>query len=187
MRKAMFACVMIALVAIPLSAWQMNPSGSSASGSNASGSSASGSNASGSSASGSNASGSNASGTWVLNPAKSNFNGMPAPKDVKLTIDEKGDSLKYDVSGTGPDGKPFHESYDGTMNGKPVNVVGAPTSSTASFTKTADGVTGEYKSDHGPMKLHSSVAPDGKTLNVEWTATDKDGKPVSWTEVYDKQ
>lgn len=160
MRKAVLASI-IALVVIPLSA-QMNSSQS-------------------------GASGSNASGTWKLNEAKSNFNGMPAPKDVTLVIDEKGDNLKYTVSGTGPDGKPFQESYDGTLNGKSANVSGAQMPATASFTRTADGVAGEYKTDQGTMKLNSSVSPDGKTLTVQWTGTDKEGKPMSWTEVYDKQ
>jgi hypothetical protein len=161
MRKAVFASMLIALVVIPLSAQTNSSQGS--------------------------ASGQNASGSWVLNPAKSNFNGMPAPKDVTLTIDEKADNLKYTVSGTGPDGKPFQESYDGTVNGQPSNVTGSPTPSTASFTRTADGVTGEYRSDHGVMKLHSSVSSDGNTLTVQWTGTDKDGKPMSWTEVYDRK
>ncbi len=161
MRRALCAFTMIVLVVIPLSA-QMNSSES-------------------------GASGQNASGTWVLNSSKSNFNGMPAPKDVTLVIDEQGDNLKYTVSGTGPDGKPIHESYDGTVNGKPVNVTGAQTPATASFTRTADGVAGQYQTEQGVMKLHSSVSPDGKTLTVEWTGTDKEGKPMSWTEVYDKK
>lgn len=160
MRRALFACMIIALVVIPLSA-QMNSSES--------------------------ASGQNASGTWILNPAKSNFNGMPAPRDVTLVIDEQGDNLKYTVTGTSPDGKPIHESYDGPMNGKPVNVVGAQMPATASFTRTADGVAGQYQTEHGVMKLHSSLSPDGRTLTVEWTGTDKEGKPMSWTEVYDKK
>lgn len=161
MRRVVLASMIIALVVIPLSA-QMN---SSQSGSSAS----------------------NASGTWKLNEAKSNFNGMPAPKDVTLVIDEQGDNLKYTVSGTGPDGKPFHESYDGTLNGKQASVSGAQMPAKASFTRTSDGVAGEYQTDHGTMKLQSSLSPDGKTLTVQWSGTDKDGKPMSWTEVYDKQ
>lgn len=162
MRKAVVACMMVALFSVALSAFQM---GSSQSG----------------------ASGQNASGTWNLNPAKSNFNGMPAPTNVKLVIDEKGDHLKYTVSGTGGDGKPIHESYDGTVDGKPSKVVGAEMPSTASFTRTAEGVAGQYQTEHGVMKLTSTVSPDGKTLTVKWTGTDKNGKPMSWTEVYDKQ
>ena len=53
-------------------------------------------------------------GNWILNPTKSHFQNMPAPKMERLRVskdDETG--LKWSLTGADADGKGYHQEYDG--------------------------------------------------------------------------
>ena len=69
-------------------------------------------------------------GNWILNPTKSHFENMPAPKLERLRIlkdDPK--ALSWTMSGFDVDGKAFHEFYDGPTDGAYHPIVGSSNAS----------------------------------------------------------
>jgi len=57
-------------------------------------------------------------GDWKMDVSKSNFP-TPGPKEETLTIAAAdATAVKYSTKGTGPDGVPYTESYDGKPDGK---------------------------------------------------------------------
>ena len=130
-------------------------------------------------------------GTWKINLEKSKYAPGTAPKSLTRTITADGDNVTYSFDGTAADGSALKYSFTVKYDGKDYEISG----------------TGPFGSDHISLKLvnshmtegtlkkgdklvstvHTTVSHDGKTATVSGKGTDKDGKPIKQTQVFDKQ
>jgi hypothetical protein len=131
----------------------------------------------------------NAVGTWKLDTQKSDFGGMPAPKDliVVVTEDTK-DKVSWKLSGSGPDGKPLSESFSGAVDGKPHAIGGSERGESVAYTRDPDGTFRSVTTDKsGAEVAHSTVtlSDDGSTMTIKNTRKTPNGD-VNYTEVFTK-
>ena len=130
-------------------------------------------------------------GTWKLNLEKSKYPPNMAPKTLTRTITADGDKVTYSFDGQAADGSEMKYSFTVKYDGQDYPITG----------------TGPFGSDHISLKMinshmfegtlkkgdkvvstvHTTVSHDGKTATVSGKGTDKDGKPIKQTQVYDKQ
>ena len=128
-------------------------------------------------------------GTWILNPTKSHFQNMPAPKMERLRVvkdDEKG--LAWSLTGAGADGKGYHHEYDGPTDGSYHPIKGAENPSTVAYTR-ANSVTSWVVKDETGAIIETgsgSVSPDGRTLTLKGTMKTSQGES-QFTSVYDRR
>lgn len=127
-------------------------------------------------------------GTWKLNEAKSTP-APGAPKNNTVVYAAAGDMTKITVDGMSSDGKPLHHEWTGKFDGKDYPVTGDPTQDARSYKKVDDRTLDMTVKKGGKTAFtgHIVVAADGKTRTVTISGTDKDGKPVTSTAVFDKQ
>ncbi len=133
-------------------------------------------------------------GTWILNLAKSTYEGMPAPKSETRTFDLHGDGMilcTYSTENargtrtfghwlTDLNGKEAPE-YVRSSGGKPVAFV----AHTMPDPYTMDtGVSRDGKVDQSGRWI---VSKDGKTLTQTISGTNAQGQPTRRVRVYDKQ
>ena len=127
-------------------------------------------------------------GSWIMNPTKSHFQNMPAPKLERLRIlkdDEK--ALSWNLSGFGPDGKAFHQEYDGPTDGSFHPTTGGENPSTVAYTR-ANSVTKWVVKDKSGAVVETgsgSLSPDGRTLILKGSMKTPQGD-ANFTSVYDK-
>jgi hypothetical protein len=127
-------------------------------------------------------------GTWKLNEAKSKI-APGVPKNTMVVYAAAGDSVKVTVDGVDADGKPTHNEWTGKFDGKDYPLTGDMSSDTRSY-KMIDAHTTELTNKKGGKVTATGkivVSPDGKSRTVTVTATDPNGKKVTYTAVYDKQ
>lgn len=127
-------------------------------------------------------------GTWKLDSGKSRLHN-PAPQQVTLHIEAMDpQNVKFTASGTGPEGKPFSERFEGKANGDqfPLIVNGAEggrvsyrRESDTSF--SANGILPE-----GTVTENLTLSPDGKTITVQVQVRGVQGD-YDETEVFTKQ
>ena len=130
-------------------------------------------------------------GTWKLNVEKSKYPAGMTPKSLTRTVAVDGDKVKYNFEGTAADGSALSYSFTVKYDGQDNEITG----------------TGPFGADHISIKQlnshmfeailkkgdkvigtsHSTVSHDGKTTTITGKGTDKDGKPIKQTQVYDKQ
>jgi hypothetical protein len=130
-------------------------------------------------------------GTWKLNVEKSKYPANMAPKSLTRTVSVDGDKVTYSFEGTAADGSALKYSFTVQYDGKDYEITG----------------TGPFGSDHIAIKQinshmfeatlkkgdkiiatsHSTVSHDGKMTTISGKGTDKDGKPMKQTQVFDKQ
>ena len=128
-------------------------------------------------------------GTWVLNVAKSKFEGTPAVKSYTITITDAGDgqihNLAQWIDGDGTKGQAEYT----TAAGKPAPVAGYA---------NADSVQARST---GPRSMHMSlrkggkevewgkysVSADGQTMHGTEGGIDETGAKYKWTEVFEKK
>jgi len=127
-------------------------------------------------------------GTWKLNEAKSKL----APgvgKNVTVTYEKAGDSIKATIDGMDADGKATHSEWTGKFDGKDYPVTGDATSDMRSY-KRVDAHTitvTAKKGDKVTLTARIAVSADGKTRTVTATITNAKGEKVKSVGVYDKQ
>lgn len=127
-------------------------------------------------------------GTWKLNEAKSNF-AAGSPKNTAVVYEAAGDKVKVTVDGVDAAGKPLHNEWTGSFDGKDYPVTGDPTSDTRAYKKVDDHtleLTGK-KDGKETVTGKIVVSSDGKTRTVSTTGTDANGKKMKNTAVYDRQ
>jgi hypothetical protein len=127
-------------------------------------------------------------GTWKLNEAKSKF-AAGAPKNNTVVYEAAGDKVKVTVDGVDGAGKPSHNEWTGSFDGKDYPVTGDPTSDTRAYKKVDDHtleLTGK-KDGKATVTGKIVVSADGKTRTVSTSGTDAMGKKMKNTAVYDKQ
>ena len=127
-------------------------------------------------------------GTWKLNEAKSK---VPAGymKNSTVVYEMDGDNVKVTTEGTDANGNPMHTTWTGKFDGKPYPLTGDPAADSRTYTQVNDHMLRVSGSKDGKAVTSGTitVAPDGKSRTLRINGTDKDGKKVSSTVVYDKQ
>ncbi len=118
-------------------------------------------------------------GKWKLDIAKSKFHG-PAPKEETLTVDAANKTaVKYSTKGTGADGAPYTESYDGKPDGKEYSLLrnGQPVARISYHRNTPHNSTGHGGTADGATFVESvTLSNDGKTITVKQHFTTKDSE-----------
>ncbi len=127
-------------------------------------------------------------GNWILNPTKSHFENMPAPKLERLRIlkdDPK--ALSWTMSGFDVDGKAFHEFYDGPTDGAYHPIVGSSNAANVAYTRNNSVISWVTKDKDGAIVEtgSGSLSPDGRTLTLKGTVKTPQGE-ANFTSVYDR-
>ncbi len=127
-------------------------------------------------------------GTWKLNEAKSKM-AAGAPKNTTVVYEAAGDKVKVTVDGVDGAGKPTHNEWTGSYDGKDYPVTGDPTSDMRSLKKVNDHTLDLTVKKDGKVTVSGKivVSADGKTRTVSTSGTDSMGMKVKNTSVYDKQ
>ena len=127
-------------------------------------------------------------GTWKLNEAKSKI-APGTPKNVTVTYEAAGDSIKGTIDGVDGEGKPTHNEWTGKFDGKDYPVTGDSSSDARSYLKIDDRTLAFTVKKNGKVTLSGRivVSADGKSRTVIASRTDPQGSKVSSTAVYDKQ
>jgi hypothetical protein len=109
-------------------------------------------------------------GQWKLDTSKSKFHN-PGPKEETLTVDAaNNDSIKYSTKGTGPDGSPYTEAYDGKPDGKeyPLTRNGQEVAKISYHRNSDHNSTGKATVVDGSTFTETvTLAKDGKTITVK--------------------
>ena len=127
-------------------------------------------------------------GTWKLNEAKSKM-AAGAPKNTTVVYEAAGDKVKVTVDGVDGAGKPTHNEWTGSYDGKDYPVTGDPTSDMRSLKKVNDHTLDLTVKKDGKVTVSGKivVSAEGKTRTVSTSGTDSMGMKVKNTSVYDKQ
>ncbi len=117
-------------------------------------------------------------GTWKLDPSQSQFQ-SPAPKEESVRVESVNQGpIRYTISGTDAEGKPFLESYDGKADAQsyPVALNGREAGQMA-YQKVSDHeFTAQGKMLDGRTVASTiTLSPDGKTITVKSHGTTSQG------------
>ena len=126
-------------------------------------------------------------GTWKLNETKSRI-GKGMVKNSTVVYKSMFGRVTVTIDGTDADGKAMHNSWSGKFDGKDHAVTGDPTSDMRSY-KKIDDHTLEFWVKKGGQVVGSGkivVAGDGKSRTVTASGTNRKGKKVKSSAVYDK-
>jgi hypothetical protein len=109
-------------------------------------------------------------GDWKMDMSKSKFP-TPGPKEETLTIAAADEAaVKYATKGTGPDGVPYTESYDGKPDGKayPLTKNGQEVGR-ISYHRTSDhSSTGTAEMADGTLVTETiTLSRNGKTITIK--------------------
>lgn len=131
---------------------------------------------------------SSAVGNWILNPSKSHFQNMPAPKLKRLRVlkdDEK--ALSWRTSGYDPEGKTFHDEYDGPIDGAFHPMTGSDNPGSVAYTRTNSVIHWTIKDQAGVIVEtgSESLSPDGDALTATGTRKTPQGE-ATFTAVHDR-
>jgi hypothetical protein len=129
------------------------------------------------------------SGTWKLNTAKSKYTGMPKPKEMTVVYTPQGSGWAYEAKGTTGEGQPISTSFVYVKDGEDIKIAGSSLGDTLVLRNAqGDVATGVFKRGGkviGQVKRTFSDA--GKTMIIAGNSVLPDGKPVTYTSVYEKQ
>jgi len=126
-------------------------------------------------------------GTWKLNEAKSKIDaGMP--KNLTVVYEMAGDKVKATVEGVDGQGKPTHNVWVGSYDGKDYAVTGDPSSDMRSLKKIDDRTLELTVKKDGKVTMSGRIvlAADGKSRTITLGGM-ANGKKVEMVAVYDKQ
>jgi hypothetical protein len=135
----------------------------------------------------------NSIGTWKRNPEKSKYTPMPPnPFKTQTIVREAADGgVKVTSKGQRADGTPAETTYTLKYDGKPAAVTGTGSQFDTISAKQIDANTFMSETRKTGGKYHTTgkivISKDGKTMTNTSKGTDAEGKPISFTIVYDKQ
>ncbi len=118
-------------------------------------------------------------GTWKLNEAKSKIPAGSA-KNLTVTYEAAGDSIKGTIDGVDGQGKPTHTEWTGKFDGKDYPVTGDPTSDARAIKQIDDHHYQLTVKKGGKVTLTGKavIAADGKSRTVTVSGTDAAGSKV---------
>jgi len=127
-------------------------------------------------------------GTWKLNEAKSKIPAGSA-KNLTVTYEAAGDSIKGTIDGVDGQGKPTHTEWTGKFDGKDYPVTGDSASDTRAIKQVDDHHYNLTVKKGGKVTMTGKavIAADGKSRTVTVSGTDAAGAKVESIGVYDKQ
>ena len=130
-------------------------------------------------------------GHWMLNVAKSKYEGTPAPKSemrVYEAFGGVGKGIKATFDRVDAAGKKVAVTFSAMYDGKDYQYNG-PDGDTISLTRPNPNTLDATLKLKGKVTqtTHSVISPDGKTRTQVVTGTDAQGKKVSVTAVFEKQ
>ncbi len=127
-------------------------------------------------------------GTWKLNEAKSKIPTGSA-KNITVTYEAAGDSIKGTIDGIDGQGKPTHTEWTGKFDGKDYPVTGDPTQDTRAIKQVDDHhyVLTIKKAGKVTITGKAMIAADGKSRTVTVSGMDSMGMKIEVVSVYDKQ
>lgn len=131
-------------------------------------------------------------GTWKLNPAKSKYTGVPAPKTETRAVTPEGKGVKISFEGIAADGSRIAYSFSANGDGKPMPVTGegipggADSFAVGPMTSRTNTTTW-FRAGKEVGKSQTVVSKDGKESTITRKGTDASGKAISAVTVWDKQ
>ncbi len=131
----------------------------------------------------------NSLGTWKLNMEKSKFTPSAPVKSLTSTREAAEGGVKATTTGEQADGTPINASYTAKYDGKDAPVTGAPYDTIAIKQLNANTLTFKTKNSGNKFKAtgRTAISKDGKIMTSTTKGTNAEGKPTSYTMVYDKQ
>ena len=129
-------------------------------------------------------------GVWKLNVAKSTFrNNATPPKWRTLKIYAEDGGVRTEADGEDAQGKPFHARYSLKYDGKEYPLKGNPEADTITARKINDHIFERTNLKDGKLvvTIRTVISEDGKTRTVYWKGTNKNGKPETWTEIFERE
>lgn len=131
----------------------------------------------------------NSLGTWKLNMEKSKFTPSAPVKSLSSTREASNGGVKVTTTGEQANGTPINASYTAKYDSKDYPVTGAPYDTLAVTQVNANTFTAKLKNTGTKYSTtgRSVISKDGKTMTTTTKGTGTDGKPISYTMVYDKQ
>jgi hypothetical protein len=130
-------------------------------------------------------------GTWKinLNKSKEASDHPRLPKSEIIKVEEQENGLNVANDYVSSKGESVHFEYSVKYDGKDYPVKGSPVIDTVVMKRinpnTIDGT--EKKDGMVAFTFRSVISKDGKTRTSYLKGVDANGKPVSWTAVFDKQ
>jgi hypothetical protein len=131
-------------------------------------------------------------GKWKLNQDQSKLTTGAVPKEETIVIEDMGDTLHITIAGTADDGSPIAVSYVVPVAGGEGQLDSSAASS--SYDGIAAKRTGENSRDTVYTKngkkvgtSHAVTSKDGKTMTVDVSGADSQGKDCNGKMVFDKQ
>jgi hypothetical protein len=128
-------------------------------------------------------------GTWKLNVRKSKFNPTAPVKSLTTTREAAEGGVKLTTAGEQADGTKINSSYTAKYDGNDYPVIGAPWDTISikqvdsnTFTSVTKKTGGKYKSTGRTV-----ISKDGKTMTTTSKGINAQGKPFSYTMVWEKQ
>jgi hypothetical protein len=131
-------------------------------------------------------------GTWKLNLAKSKYTGMQPPKSETRAVVAQGQGQKTSFEGVAADGSRISYSQTSNLDGKevPISGTGQAAGADAIVSKRLDAntLTNVLKRNGKTVQTtRTQVSKDGKVTTQIARGTDAQGRPFSYTQVWDKQ
>jgi len=128
-------------------------------------------------------------GTWKLDAAKSKFSRGDLPKGVTLVIEQKGEDLLVSASGTNGDGSPLSIKYTIPEKGGAGTLQEGGAYDGLSSKLVSTDVRENTYTKNGKIVTtrRNVVSKDGKTMRSTVKGINMQGKPISGTEVFEKQ
>jgi hypothetical protein len=133
-------------------------------------------------------------GTYVLNVAKSTYEGAPAPKSSIRTFDyERDGTILVTVHTTSATGSASFVHFLITLDGREYEELsrggGGHSKTTVSARKIDDSnIEATFSRDGKPYIWHSwNISADGKIQTVKRKSTTSDGKPTNFVQIYERQ
>ena len=130
-------------------------------------------------------------GHWMLNVAKSKYEGSPAPKSEMRMYEAfggTGKGIKAAFDRVDAAGKKVPVSFSAMYDGKDYKYSG-PEGDTIALTRPNANTLDATLKLNGKVVLttHSVISADGKTRTQQSTGTDPQGRKVTITAVFEKQ
>ena len=127
-------------------------------------------------------------GTWKLDPNETKYTTGTPPKDVTLTIEENGNELQVNATGTYADGSPLSVKYTVPERGGAANVQEGPFDAmTAKRISARERVNTYTKNGKEIATRRFVVSKDGKELRETVKGTDPKGNPMEGVDRFDRQ